>query len=572
MWERPSPLAGYFTTCGNLNGDGTFAYRVAGFPLTAQRLALLAVDHFRAPANRLYAGGSLNGSTWESRHQLASVVYLIHLPFVLFALWLGGGLWWVARRLFGNEGGFFALGLYCFCPAVVRLAVTPNNDLLAMWGLYGLIYTAIGVAHAMQGPRRKWRPRIVLLTVALGLTAAAHLLAAILGFLAALIFMLYLAERRRGYVMQILIFSAIGALAILFAFYGFHLAAFSYVFTGGAARFWFSLAGMRSFVFDRGFAGSLANFPILIALRCRAALLRRPPQPLLRQHRAASGSARARAAHHHPDRQRALALGAAVLLHLPRRRLCRRAGNPHRKLFLVLTGAILAAQAMECLLTPAADRKPAFWLTSRMIPEHAMARQRLGYPRCLRWQGASALGPYAGCLATAAAFFTSARLRRARLRLHLRHQLVDGRVQVVDFRHMHPFVLRHYGDRRRGFHSQLLPQRPVRLHFLLELPRRIGHERQLQPMRLEEPPREVQHVVLAGNAGLRSKHSAAILVRRLRRHLVLQIARPHRRVEAPDMLLQREVPAHNRNIVVRRRLMHDGECGAQAGHSRSSNS
>ena len=30
MWERPSPLAGYFTTCGNLNGDGTFAYRLAG--------------------------------------------------------------------------------------------------------------------------------------------------------------------------------------------------------------------------------------------------------------------------------------------------------------------------------------------------------------------------------------------------------------------------------------------------------------------------------------------------------------------------------------------------------------
>ena len=71
-----------------------------------QRLALLAVDHFRAPANRLYPGGSLNGSTWEARHQLASVIYLIHLPFVLFAVWLGGGLWWVARRLFGNEGGF----------------------------------------------------------------------------------------------------------------------------------------------------------------------------------------------------------------------------------------------------------------------------------------------------------------------------------------------------------------------------------------------------------------------------------------------------------------------------------
>src|SRR6185437_10194133 len=114
-------------------------------------------------------------------------------------------------------------------------------------------------------PRRKWRPRIVLLTVALGFTAAAHLLAAILGFIAAAIFMLYLAERRRSYVMQIMIFSAVGALVILFAFYGFHLAAFSYVFTGGAARFWFSLAQIRSFIFARGFAQTPVNFPILIA-------------------------------------------------------------------------------------------------------------------------------------------------------------------------------------------------------------------------------------------------------------------------------------------------------------------
>src|SRR6202451_2644985 len=69
MWERPSPLAGYFTTCGNLNGDGTFAYRVAGLPLTPDRLALLANDPLRAPADRQCPGGSLSGSTWESRHQ-----------------------------------------------------------------------------------------------------------------------------------------------------------------------------------------------------------------------------------------------------------------------------------------------------------------------------------------------------------------------------------------------------------------------------------------------------------------------------------------------------------------------
>src|SRR6202044_2500916 len=107
--------------------------------------------------------------------------------------------------------------------------------------LYGLVYTAMGVAHAMQGPRRRWRPRIALLTVALGLTAAAHLLAAMVGFVLAVVWMMYLAERRRSYVMQILVFSSVGALAILFAFYAFRLAPFSYVFTGGGARAWFAL-------------------------------------------------------------------------------------------------------------------------------------------------------------------------------------------------------------------------------------------------------------------------------------------------------------------------------------------
>lgn len=257
MWESPSMLQGYFTTCGNLNGDGTFAYRLAGLPLTAQRAVLLTADHFRKPADRLYANGSLNGTTWEARHELDYVKYLMRLPFVLFAIWLGGGLWWVSKRLFGPEGGAFALALYVFCPAIVKFATRPNNEILAMWGLYGLIYTAMGVAHALQGPRSKWKPRIILLTVALGLTATAHVLAAIVGFFAGMLFFFYLAERRRSYVAQIMVYAALGAMVIAFASFSFKVTAFLYVFTGGSARSWFSFDPVWQFVTTPANAGIL---------------------------------------------------------------------------------------------------------------------------------------------------------------------------------------------------------------------------------------------------------------------------------------------------------------------------
>jgi len=266
MWEAPSAIAGYYTTCGNLNGDGTFAYRLAGVPLIAQRLVLQAADHFRKPQDREYEGGILNGTTWEARHQLKWVNYLLRLPFCLFAVWLGGGLWWVAKRLFGHEGGALALALYVFCPAVVRYATTPNNEILALLGLYGMVYTAMGVAHALQGPRKKWKPRIILLTVALGLTTSAHLLAGMLGLLAGTIFFYYLAEHRRAYVAQIMILTSFGAMAIVFAGFGFRLAPFTYVFTGGSARFWFSLDAARNFATTPGNAGILVATAVALVV------------------------------------------------------------------------------------------------------------------------------------------------------------------------------------------------------------------------------------------------------------------------------------------------------------------
>jgi hypothetical protein len=231
MWEKPSPLTGYFTSCGNIH-DGTLAYRAAGLPLTLERI---------------FAGQASTTSTWEMRHEVSHISILLRLPFIFAALALGACLWWVTRRLYGNTGGYIALAMYCFAPPVIESATYPNNEILAALGLFAAVYTAIGVSHAMQGPRKKWRPRIVLLTVVLGFTAAAHVSAFVLALLLTVCFMAYLAEGKRAYLPTLLIVWVLGTMLILFASYAFRPDAFSYVFRSEAAKLAFSLEPARTF-------------------------------------------------------------------------------------------------------------------------------------------------------------------------------------------------------------------------------------------------------------------------------------------------------------------------------------
>jgi len=253
MWERPAALSGYFTTCGNIR-DGVLAYRVAGLPLTLNLLAQRGLDHFRKPEDRVVQStGQL--STWELRHQMTHVLLLLRLPFLACGCVLGGGLWWVTRRLYGNQGGYIALALYCFSPAVLRMCVTPNPEIFAALGVYGGLYTCIGVAHAMQGPRRKWRPRLVLLTAALGVAAASHIVALPLTAALGLVFMLWVAEGRRSQVLPIVMLTSIGALLLVFACYGFSPDSFSYVFRSAAGFLWLSLDPARRFFSTLGNAG-----------------------------------------------------------------------------------------------------------------------------------------------------------------------------------------------------------------------------------------------------------------------------------------------------------------------------
>jgi hypothetical protein len=259
MWERPSPLAGYFTSCGNIH-DGVLAYRLAGLPLTLNVLAERGLDHFRKPEDRVvqeaegtYSASNL--STWELRHQLTHVLLLLRLPFLLAGCVLGAGLWWVTRRLYGNFGGYTALGLYCFSPAVIKACIAPSPEILAALGVYAGVYTCIGVAHAMQGPRKKWRPRIVLLTVVFGIAAASHIASLPLVALLGLVAMLWVAEGRRSQILPIVLVAAAGAMVLVFACYGFSPDAFSYLFRSASGMLWVSIDPVRRFFSAMGNAG-----------------------------------------------------------------------------------------------------------------------------------------------------------------------------------------------------------------------------------------------------------------------------------------------------------------------------
>ena len=98
--------------------------------------------------------------------------WFLRLPFVIFGVWLGAALWWVARRLFDDDGGYVALALYCTSPAMITISSNIGPEIILAWSSLGLIYTAIGVAHTLYAPPKKWVPRIVILGLSIGFALA----------------------------------------------------------------------------------------------------------------------------------------------------------------------------------------------------------------------------------------------------------------------------------------------------------------------------------------------------------------------------------------------------------------
>jgi hypothetical protein len=151
--------------------------------------------------------------------------WLPRLPFLACGVFLGASLWYVARRLCGNAGGFVALTFYCFSPSLLQASALWHTEpeIVGAWGVFGTIFTAIAVAHTLYAPREvvlwNWR-RIVLLGVSLAIAIGSQFSMIVLVPLA-LGFLLYVAPVRRKAGVLIWLAACLVGMVLLFATYFF---------------------------------------------------------------------------------------------------------------------------------------------------------------------------------------------------------------------------------------------------------------------------------------------------------------------------------------------------------------
>lgn len=148
-------------------------------------------------------------------------------PYLFFGVMLGGSLWYVARRLYGNAGGYIALTLYCFSPAMITNAAGAQSlgEMGGVWGAFGTVFTAIAVAHTLYAPREVvlWNSRrIMLLGLSLTLAAGNQFSLAVLA-LVALALMIWVAPVRPRAVIAIWAAAIAVAVVLILAAYFFRI-------------------------------------------------------------------------------------------------------------------------------------------------------------------------------------------------------------------------------------------------------------------------------------------------------------------------------------------------------------
>lgn len=151
-------------------------------------------------------------------------------PYLFFGVMLGGSIWYVSRRLYGNTAGYAALTLYCFSPAtIMAVAGAPNlGEMGAVWGAFGSVFTAIAVAHTLYAPREVvlWNARrIALLALSMALIVGNQFSLALL-LPVSLALMFWVAPVRPRAVIVIWCAAVAAAAVLLLASYFLHFGVF----------------------------------------------------------------------------------------------------------------------------------------------------------------------------------------------------------------------------------------------------------------------------------------------------------------------------------------------------------
>jgi hypothetical protein len=194
--------------------------------------------------------------------------WILRAPFVGAGLLLGASLWYVARRLYGNPGGYIALLLYCFSPAMLANSSAVQPEIVGTWGAFGTVFTSIALAHTLYAPRTvvlwNW-PRVVILGISIALAIGARFSLWPIVVLA-FAFILYLVPGRRPAAVVVFAAAIAIATALLWANYFFHPTAF---WTSLRSAEWSSF-GAQGFLTDvayRLFFSSLVrNGPAVAAM------------------------------------------------------------------------------------------------------------------------------------------------------------------------------------------------------------------------------------------------------------------------------------------------------------------
>ncbi len=142
------------------------------------------------------------------------------LLFVLFGLLRGAAIWYVARRLYGNAGGYVALTLYCFSVRMVADSGRISPEVTASWGFFGIVFVAIALSHTLHAPLRNRIWRTVLLAAAIFLGVGSEY-SVRTGVALAVGFVLYLVPGRRAAALGSLVVALVAATLGIWALYGF---------------------------------------------------------------------------------------------------------------------------------------------------------------------------------------------------------------------------------------------------------------------------------------------------------------------------------------------------------------